>query len=63
MERRLIADRIAMSDGPRLREFARICRQTAERSADPKVMAMTRGMTAARKPLDRHLALSRRMER
>ncbi len=63
MERRVIADRIVMSDGPRLREFARISRQNSDRSADPKVMAMTRGITAARKPLDRYLALSRRLER
>lgn len=54
------AEREERPDGPRVREFARIARISAERSTDPREMALTRAMTAAGKPFARYAAIARR---
>jgi len=62
MKHRIISDRIETGHGPRVREFARIEREAAERSTDPRVMAMARAHPAAAKPLARYTAMERRRE-
>lgn len=61
MKQRIIADRQDSGQGPRVREFARIARESAERSTDPRVRAMTRAHAAAVKPFARYAALGRRL--
>ena len=42
MRRRIIADRDEMGHGPRVREFARIERQTGLAAADPRAQTLAR---------------------
>lgn len=58
----LRTDRDEAAEGARVREFARIARETAERSTDPRVMAMARASRSEGGRTDRYATIARRQD-